>query len=57
MGRTGTNRVVIFDREHYQTGERLNVLITSSTSATLIGKPEYSVDQVSSIVKDKSLFY
>jgi len=57
MGRTGTNRVVIFDREHYQTGERLNVLITSSTSATLIGKPEYSVDQVSSIIKDKSLFY
>jgi len=42
MGRTDTNRVVVFDREHFQAGERLNVLITSATSATLIGKPMHS---------------
>ena len=41
MGRTDTNRVVVFDREHVQMGERLKVLITSATSATLIGKPEH----------------
>ena len=42
MGRTDTNRVVVFDREHFQTGDRLPVLITSATSATLIGKPQHS---------------
>ena len=42
MGRTDTNRVVVFDREHFQTGDRLHVLITSATSATLIGKPLHS---------------
>ena len=46
MGRTVTNRVVVFDREHYQTGERLNVLITSATSATLIGKPDHAANHV-----------
>ncbi|MEI7789444.1 MAG: tRNA (N6-isopentenyl adenosine(37)-C2)-methylthiotransferase MiaB [Chlorobiaceae bacterium] len=46
MGRTATNRVVVFDREHYQTGERLNVLITSATSATLIGKPDHAANHV-----------
>ena len=40
MGRTETNRVVVFDRQGYQPGERLNVLITSATSATLIGRPQ-----------------
>jgi tRNA-2-methylthio-N6-dimethylallyladenosine synthase len=42
MGRTDTNRVVVFDRDHFQPGERLYVLITSATSATLIGKPLHS---------------
>jgi len=46
-GRTDTGRVVVFDREHYQAGDRLNVLITSSTSATLIGRPALSVGHVS----------
>ena len=40
MGRTATNRVVVFEREHYQAGELMPVLITAATSATLIGKPE-----------------
>ncbi len=44
MGRTDTNRVVVFDRAHYQAGDLVKVLITSATSATLIGRPEYSVD-------------
>ena len=39
MGRTDTNRVVVFEREHYHAGDLLNVLITGATSATLIGKP------------------
>ena len=45
MGRTDTNRVVVFEREHYQAGDRLNVLISSATSATLIGRPEHGVVQ------------
>ncbi len=38
-GRTDTNKVVIFDKESYQPGEYVEVLITDSTSATLFGKP------------------
>jgi tRNA-2-methylthio-N6-dimethylallyladenosine synthase len=39
MGRTDTNRAVVFDREGHQPGEMLNVLITAATSATLTGRP------------------
>ena len=47
MGRTDTNRVVVFDREHYKAGDLLKVRITSSTSATLIGKPDQRADAAS----------
>lgn len=38
-GRTDTNKVVIFDRETYNPGDYVEVVITDSTSATLFGKP------------------
>jgi tRNA-2-methylthio-N6-dimethylallyladenosine synthase len=38
-GRTDTNKVVIFDRESYNPGDYVEVVITDSTSATLFGKP------------------
>ena len=38
MGRSDTNRVVVFDRQHYQPGELVRVVIESSTQATLIGR-------------------
>lgn len=38
MGRTDTNRTVVFEREGYHPGDFLNVLITAATSATLIGR-------------------
>ncbi|MCG8345547.1 MAG: tRNA (N6-isopentenyl adenosine(37)-C2)-methylthiotransferase MiaB [Chlorobiales bacterium] len=40
MGRTCTNRVVVFDRDGNEPGGLVAVRITSSTSATLIGRPE-----------------
>ena len=40
MGRTGTNRVVVFDRDGREPGNLVTVRILSSTSATLIGSPE-----------------
>lgn len=40
MGRTGTNRVVVFDRDGHEPGNLVTVRILSSTSATLIGSPE-----------------
>ena len=40
MGRTGTNRVVVFDRDGHEPGNLVTVRILSSTSATLIGNPE-----------------
>ncbi|NTW68302.1 MAG: tRNA (N6-isopentenyl adenosine(37)-C2)-methylthiotransferase MiaB [Chlorobiaceae bacterium] len=39
MGRTETNRAVVFDRQGYQPGDLVRVLITSATSATLTGTP------------------
>ena len=39
MGRTAGNRAVVFDRENYQPGDLLNVIITGATSATLTGRP------------------
>jgi len=38
MGRTDTNRVVVFGREQYCPGDLLKVRITGATSATLSGK-------------------
>jgi len=40
-GRSDTNKMVVFDREHYEKGDYVAVEITSCTSATLIGKPLY----------------
>ena len=40
-GRSDTNKMVVFDREHYQKGDYVAVEITDCTSATLIGKPLY----------------
>ena len=40
MGRTGTNRVVVFDRNGYSPGDLVDVRIQSATSATLLGNPE-----------------
>jgi tRNA-2-methylthio-N6-dimethylallyladenosine synthase len=37
-GRNSQNKVVVFPREGYQAGDIVEVLIESSTSATLIGK-------------------
>ncbi len=39
MGRTEQNKAVVFDRGHYHIGDTVRVEITSSTSATLLGKP------------------
>lgn len=38
-GRTDTNKVVIFDKSDYNTGDYVEVVITDTTSATLFGKP------------------
>jgi len=40
-GRSDTNKMVVFDKEHYQKGDYVAVEITECTSATLIGKPLY----------------
>ncbi|WP_076792481.1 tRNA (N6-isopentenyl adenosine(37)-C2)-methylthiotransferase MiaB [Chlorobium sp. KB01] len=40
MGRTDTNRAVVFDRKGYQPGDLVSVLITSATSATMTGTPD-----------------
>lgn len=40
-GRSDTNKMVVFDREHYQKGDYVAVEIEDCTSATLIGKPLY----------------
>jgi tRNA-2-methylthio-N6-dimethylallyladenosine synthase len=40
MGRTSGNRAVVFDREGFQPGDLVNVLVTGATSATLTGRPE-----------------
>lgn len=38
MGRTDTNKVVIFDRQDFEQGQYVDVAITDCTSATLLGK-------------------
>ena len=40
MGRTGTNRVVVFNRNGCSPGDLVDVRIKSATSATLVGSPE-----------------
>lgn len=40
MGRTGTNRVVVFDREGHEPGDLVRVRITGATSATLTGEAD-----------------
>ncbi len=37
MGRTGTNRAVVFDRGEFAPGDLLQVHVTDATSATLVG--------------------
>lgn len=38
-GRTDTNKMVVFDREDYQKGDYVEVVVTGCTSATLKGDP------------------
>ena len=39
FGRTGQNKVVVFDRGSYKPGDYLTVEITDCSSATLMGRP------------------
>ena len=39
FGRTSQNKVVIFDKESYRVGDRVNIQITEASAATLFGKP------------------
>lgn len=39
FGRTGQNKVVIFDKRNYHVGQLVKVKITGATSATLFGEP------------------
>ncbi|MCD7976516.1 MAG: tRNA (N6-isopentenyl adenosine(37)-C2)-methylthiotransferase MiaB [Tannerellaceae bacterium] len=39
FGRTGQNKVVIFDKKDYKVGQRVHVKIHSASSATLLGEP------------------
>ncbi|MDH6534177.1 tRNA (N6-isopentenyl adenosine(37)-C2)-methylthiotransferase MiaB [Parabacteroides sp. 52] len=39
FGRTGQNKVVIFDKKNYRVGDTLSVKITHASSATLFGEP------------------
>ncbi len=41
MGRTDTNRVVVFDRNDCKPGDMVKVCVGAATSATLIGSPVY----------------
>ena len=49
MGRTSGNRAVVFDREGYQPGDLVRVLITGTTSATMTGRPERGQEGNSSL--------
>ena len=50
-GRNQQNTVVVFDKENYQTGDFVNVLITDCTSATLIGNAvNYSKNLTNGII-------
>jgi tRNA-2-methylthio-N6-dimethylallyladenosine synthase len=39
FGRTSQNKVVIFDKQNHRVGDRVNVLITKASAATLFGEP------------------
>lgn len=39
FGRTGQNKVVIFDKQNYRIGQTIKVKINRATSATLFGEP------------------
>lgn len=39
FGRTGQNKVVVFDKQGYRIGQYVQVVIERATAATLIGKP------------------
>lgn len=39
FGRTPQNKVVVFDKQTYRVGDRVEVLITEASPATLFGKP------------------
>ena len=41
FGRTPQNKVVVFDKQTYRVGDKVNVLITEASAATLFGKPEH----------------
>lgn len=45
FGRTQQNKVVVFDKQGYRIGQYVQVLIESTTSATLIGKPIRPAEQ------------
>ncbi len=50
-GRNQQNTVVVFDKENYQIGDFVNVLITNCTSATLIGNAvNYSKNSTDGII-------
>ena len=50
-GRNQQNTVVVFDKENYQIGDFVNVLITDCTSATLIGNAvNYSKNSTNGII-------
>ena len=38
-GRTDSNKMVVFDRQHFEKGQYVRVRITDCTSATLLGEP------------------
>jgi tRNA-2-methylthio-N6-dimethylallyladenosine synthase len=40
FGRTGQNKVVIFDKKNYRVGQTIPVRVTHASSATLFGRPE-----------------
>jgi len=39
FGRTPQNKVVVFDKQTYRVGDKVNVLITDASAATLFGRP------------------
>ncbi|MDR0231874.1 MAG: TRAM domain-containing protein, partial [Dysgonamonadaceae bacterium] len=39
FGRTPQNKVVVFDKQTYRVGDKVNVIITEASAATLFGKP------------------
>jgi tRNA-2-methylthio-N6-dimethylallyladenosine synthase len=41
QGRNSANKVIVFPREHFKTGEYVNVLVQDCTGGTLLGKAIY----------------